>query len=762
MQSREDALRYHSEGRPGKIEVSWTKPVSSQLDLSLAYSPGVAEPCRDIFENPDLVDLYTARRNLVAVVTNGTAVLGLGNIGPRAAKPVMEGKSVLFKRFADIDVFDLEIDQIDPERFIDIVRSLEPTFGGINLEDIRAPECFIIERELRRTMNIPVFHDDQHGTAIISAAALQNACLLQKKEVSEVRIACIGAGAAAISCMHLWVRLGARRENITMVDHVGVIHPRRSDIDEFRAFFARPENDPRSTLAEAIKGADVLIGLSTGGIVSGEMLKTMAERPIIFALANPDAEISYEDARAARPDAIVATGRSDTPNQVNNVLGFPYIFRGALDVRASGINEEMKVAAATALATLARQDVPDDVLRAYGRSQMKFGPEYIIPKPFDSRVLHWVAPAVAEAAVKSGVAREEIDIAAYRDRLYQKLSPARRVLWNVMSAARSQPRRIVFPEGDHDNIIRAARRVKDAQIAEPILLGTPTKVAARAKTLGVNLDDVTVIQPRASENLEAYAEAYFAKRSRKGVTPSSALAELRRSRTSFAMMMVELGDADGVVAGATQDYPATIRPALKLIGVRDDINIACGMYLVVSKQTVTFLADTTINISPDASTLAEIAQLVAEKVLEFGIQPRVAMLSFSNFGDAPHPESLKVAEATRLLKQRQPELMVDGEMQANVALNPAERQNYPFCQLDGPANVLIFPNLAAGNAAYKLLALSGGTDVIGPVLLGMKKPVSVLQQNASVDSIVHMTALTVFQANRDLHPGSGAPPVDGE
>jgi malate dehydrogenase (oxaloacetate-decarboxylating)(NADP+) len=748
MQSREDALRYHAEGRPGKIEVVWTKPVASQLDLSLAYSPGVAEPCRAIHENPDLVDTYTARRNLVAVVTNGTAVLGLGDIGPRAAKPVMEGKAVLFKRFADIDVFDLEVDAKDPERFIDIVSSLEPTFGGINLEDIKAPECFVIERELRRRMNIPVFHDDQHGTAIISAAALKNACEVQQKKLSDIRVTCIGAGAAAISCMHMWVRMGVRTENITMFDQDGVIHLRRPDLDEFRRLFARPLDDLRTTMAEVIVGADVLIGLSAGGLVTPEMVLTLAPRPIIFALANPDPEIDYATAVRARPDAIVATGRSDYPNQVNNVLGFPSIFRGALDVRASEISEEMKVAAANALAELAREDVPDDVLRAYGREDMKFGPEYIIPKPFDSRVLHRVAPAVARAAIESGVARDQLDILAYTDRLYQKLSPARRVLWNVMSAARSKPGRIVYPEGDHDGIIRAARRVLDAGIAIPTLLGYAEKIQERAAELGVSLEGIHLIEPRRSEALHTYADHYFQLRCRKGITAKGALTELGRTRTAFAMMMLEMGDVDGVVAGAQQDYPATIRPALRIIGVRDDVKIACGMYIVISKHGVFFLADTTINIQPDAETLSEIALLVAEKVQDFGIQPRVAMLSFSNFGDAPHAESKKVALATRLVKARRPDLIIDGEMQANVALSEADRASYPFSSLAENANVLIFPNLDAGNAAYKLLAVTGGADVVGPVLLGMKKPVSVLQQNASVDAIVHMTALTVAQASR--------------
>jgi malate dehydrogenase (oxaloacetate-decarboxylating)(NADP+) len=747
MHSRDDALRYHREGRPGKIEVVSTKPVSSQLDLSLAYSPGVAEPCRDIHADPELVDAYTARRNLVAVVTNGTAVLGLGDIGPRAAKPVMEGKGVLFKRFADIDVFDLEVDEKDPDRFVQIVRSLEPTFGGINLEDIKAPDCFIIERALRAQMKIPVFHDDQHGTAIISAAALKNACLLQEKPIGMVNVTCIGAGAAATSCMQMWVRMGVPRENITMVDEHGVLNETRG-LDEFRAEFARPASDERRTISEAIAGADVLIGLSVGGLVTPAMLKTMAPKPIIFALANPDPEISYEDAIAARPDAIVATGRSDFPNQVNNVLGFPYIFRGALDARASAINEEMKIAAAFAIAALAREEVPEDVLRAYGQARLKFGREYIIPKPFDSRVLHWVAPAVAEAAQATGVARETLDINAYRDRLYQQIAPARRVLWNITEAAKNNPQRVVYPEGDNENIIRAARRVADAQIAHPILLGVSERIWSRARNAGVSLEGIRIVDPRRSDAVERYAQAYFEKRSRKGMILEEAVREMQRFRTSFGMMMVELGDADGIVAGAQQDYPMTIRPALKIIGVRNDVKKACGMYMVVTKTNVTFLADTTINITPDAETLAQVAVLAAERVRGLGIEPRVAMLSFSNFGDAPHPESRKVAEATALVKHRCPGLMIDGEMQANVALDPEDRARYPFSELKGAANVLVFPNLDAGNAAYKLLAVAGGADVVGPMLLGMRKPVNVLQQGASVDAIVHMTAITVTQAQR--------------
>ncbi|HET9956347.1 MAG TPA: NADP-dependent malic enzyme [Polyangiaceae bacterium] len=748
MSKDEEALLYHSEGRPGKIEVVWTKPVASQLDLSKAYSPGVAAPCRAIAADPDKVDLYTARRNLVAVVTNGTAVLGLGNIGPRAAKPVMEGKGVLFKRFADIDVFDIELDAQDPEEVVRIVRALEPTFGGINLEDIRAPDCFVIERALREQMSIPVFHDDQHGTAIISAAAVRNAAYLQEKNLADLKVTCVGAGAAATSCMRMWVRAGVRRENITMLDVGGVLHLGRPDLDQFRRDFARPLSDPRRTLQEAIVDADVLIGLSVGGLVTPAMLKTMAKRPIVFALANPDPEIGYREAIAARPDAIVATGRSDFPNQVNNVLGFPYIFRGALDVGARAITEEMKVAAAEALAELAREEVSDEVLRAYGRSRMRFGRDYIIPKPFDTRVLYWVAPAVARAAQESGVARFSIDVDDYRRRLFQRISPTRRVLWNILESARSSPRRIVYPESEHDGILRAAYRVMEEGIAHPILIGARDRILEQASHLGVDLSRATLVDPRESDKLESYADAFWAKRQRKGLTRHGALKELRRSRTLFGMVMVDQGDADGIVAGARQDYPATIRPALQVIGVRDGVTHAAGIYMVVSKSGVRFMADATINIDPDADTLAEIAILAAETVADLGLEPRVALISFSNFGDAPHPSSKKVAEAVAIVKRRRPDLMVDGEMQVNVALDEEARAPYPFSKLKGSANVLIFPNLDAGNAAYKIVAASGEADVVGPIVMGMRRPVNVLQQGASVDAIVHMTAITVARANR--------------
>ncbi len=748
MSRREDALKYHSAGRPGKIEVTWTKPVASQLDLSLAYTPGVAEPCREIASNPDAVDLYTARRNLVAVVTNGTAVLGLGNIGPRAAKPVMEGKAVLFKRFADIDVFDLELAENDPDRFIQIVQALEPTFGGINLEDIRAPDCFVIERALRERMSIPVFHDDQHGTAIITTAALRNAAELQGKSLDSLKVTCIGAGAAATSCMQMWVRLGVKRENITMTDLAGVLFDGRGDIDEFRAPFARPSSDPRRTLAEAMVDADVMIGLSAGGVVTPAMLKSMGKKPIVFALANPDPEIDYQLARETRPDALLATGRSDYPNQVNNVLGFPYMFRGALDVRARTISEEMKLAAAEAIAALAREDVPDDVLRAYGRQRMRFGHDYIIPKPFDSRVLYWVAPAVARAAMQSGVARDTLDPDEYRERLYRTISPSRRVLFRITETAKADPRRIVFPESENDNILRAAHRLLEEGLATPVLLGAPLRIQEHAEQLGIALEGAILIDPRESPDLDNYVESYWRKRQRRGTTRHHAFKELRRSRTAFGLMMLDAGHADGLVAGVRQDYPATIRPALQIIGVREGVRRAAGMYMVVSKTDVRFLADTTINIDPDEDTLAEIAILAADAVRDLGIEPRVAMLSFSNFGDAPHPESRKVANATSKVKALRPDLMIDGEMQANVALDEDARAPYPFCTLKGSANVLIFPNLDAGNAAYKLMGATGGVEVIGPIVLGMRKQVNVLQQGASVDAIVHMSAITVARAIR--------------
>lgn len=740
---REDALRYHAEGRPGKIEVVPTTPVATQRDLSLAYSPGVAEPCREIAADPSTVGLYTARNNLVAVITNGTAVLGLGDIGPLAAKPVMEGKGVLFKRYADIDVFDIEVDASDPERFIEVVAALEPTFGGINLEDIKAPDSFVIEQTLRERMNIPVFHDDQHGTAIISAAALLNAADLQEHNLEDCRVVCIGAGAAAIACMNLWMKLGVRKENIAMVDRHGVIREDRDDeMDPFRRGFALPTSDPRKSLEEAFDGAHIMCGLASGGLVSKDMVARMAPRPIIFALANPDPEISYDDAREARPDAIVGTGRSDFPNQVNNVLGFPYIFRGALDVSASTINEEMKLAAARALAELAREGVPENVISAYGGEAIKFGPDYIIPKPMDTRSLTHVAPAVAKAAMDSGVAGKQIDIDAYTESLSHRLDPTRRIMWKVTATAKQAKARIVFPEGDELRIVQAARILADDGIAHPILIGMPALIEERAQAAGIELDGIEILARHQLPNLEEMAEQLWALRQRKGLTRGEAHARLYRSKTHYGLMMVRRGEADALIAGLTGNYAETIRPALQLVGVRTDVRKAAGLYMVITKRGALFLADTTINIESDAETMAETAILAADRVRSLGITPKVAMLSFSNFGDAPHPESTKVAQATRLVKKQRPDIMVDGEMQADVALLKHVRAHYPFCELEGTANVLIFPNLSAGNIAYKIISAMDGVDVIGPLVLGMQKPVNVLQPSASVQTIVHLASIT--------------------
>ncbi|MFK7988955.1 MAG: NADP-dependent malic enzyme [Sandaracinaceae bacterium] len=741
-----DALDYHRGSRPGKIEVVPTKPVETQRDLSLAYSPGVAEPARAIHADPRAVDLYTGRRNLVGVVTNGTAVLGLGDVGPLAAKPVMEGKAVLFKKYADIDVFDIELAASDPDLLIEVVAALEPTFGGINLEDISAPHCFRVERELEARCGIPVFHDDQHGTAIISGAALLNAAELQDKQLGDLIVTCIGAGAAAIGSMRMWVTLGVKPENITLFDLDGVIREDRPDLGEHLVPFARPADDTRSTLSDIIAGADVLIGLSAGGIVKPEMIERMADKPIIFALANPDPEIDYETARLTRPDAIVGTGRSDFPNQVNNVLGFPYIFRGALDVAASRIDDSMKLAAARALARLAREGVTDDVLEAYGGQPLKFGPEYIIPKPVDDRSLFWVAPAVAEAAMSSGVARESIDLAAYRAELERKLSPTRRVMWNVTRFAKSDPGRIAFPDGEDDAILRAAEIIVSDRIATPVLLGRPRMIASKAKMLGVDLSGVEIIDSEDPPRMEAHANALFELRGRRGMTLAAARRLLRR-RIYYALSMLHEDHVDGVVSGYDTPYPETIRPALQIIGVRPGVDRACGCYLVVTKNDVKLLADTTINIEPTSETLAETAILCADFARSLGIEPRIAMLSFSNFGDAAHPRSRRVAKAVERVRERRPEMMVEGEMQADVALIEEARRPYPFAALEGPANVLVFPNLDAGNIAYKLLS-SLGSAAIGPIVLGMNKPVNVLQQNASVSTIVHMTSLTVAHAIR--------------
>ena len=745
MSTREDALAYHALGRPGKIAVVATKPVASQRDLSLAYSPGVAEPCRAIALEPELVARYTARGNLVAVITNGTAVLGLGDIGPLAAKPVMEGKGVLFKKFADIDVFDIELAENDPDKLVEIICALEPTFGGINLEDIKAPECFVVERKLRERLKIPVFHDDQHGTAIICAAALKNAVELQRKKMPELKVICLGAGAAAVACMELWMRLGVRRENIWMADSKGIVVEGRSSMNEFKARFARPPHEKPLSLSDAFQDADVFLGLAAGDLVTAEMVKRMAPRPIIFALANPDPEIPYEVARAARPDAIVATGRSDYPNQVNNVLGFPYVFRGALDVGARCINEEMKLAAALALAELTQREVPDRVQQAYGGGLLRYGPDYIIPKPFDQRVLYWVAPAVAKAAIDSGVAREKLDMVEYTERLKRMLSPTSKLLFRINELARREPKRIVFTEGAEPKILRAAAILLEEGIGKPILLGRPERIRESAEAAGIKLTGMELVYPRLDARVEGFAELYHKLRERRGVTRADALRIVAGRSTYFGMLMLREGHADTVVSGLTHRYADTIKPALEVIGVRKGVKRACGMHIVINDRSVRLLADTTLNIDPDAETLAEIASQAVEAAQYLGIEPRVALLSFSTFGSAPAPSSRKMAEATRLLKQLHPHLNLDGEMAADVALSAEKRRSYPFSTLTGDANVLVFPNLDASNIAHKLIG-GAEADVIGPVLLGMDKPVALLTPESSVDDIVHLTTIAVSRA----------------
>jgi malate dehydrogenase (oxaloacetate-decarboxylating)(NADP+) len=741
---RQEALDYHSQGRPGKIQVSPTKPFKNQRDLSLAYTPGVAEPCREIAARPAEVYRYTAKGNLVAVVTNGTAVLGLGNIGSLASKPVMEGKGILFKTFADLDVFDLEVGSEDPGDVIRFCQLLEPTVGGINLEDIRSPDCFEIEERLRATLSIPVFHDDQHGTAIITGAALLNALELVAKDLASVRVVFAGAGAAAIATAEHCVRLGVRREHIVLCDQHGVIQSERDDLDPYKRRFAGRTG--MRTLAQALQGADVFVGLSVGGIVTGEMLEGMAERPIVFALANPTPEIMPEEARRARSDAIIATGRSDYPNQVNNVLGFPFIFRGALDVRATRINEEMEMAATRALAALAKEEVPDAVTRAYGLERLRFGPEYLIPKPFDPRVLLWVAPAVAWAAVGSGVAGRVIDVDEYRAELDARLGRAREVMRGLSSRAQQAAQRIVFPEGEDPRVLKAARILADEGIAEPILLGEPDAMRRQADDAGVTLEDITLANPRASAHVATFAEQLWERRRRKGIT-------LREARTRVldpmyhALLMLRSGQADAVVAGVDMYYPDAIRPALEVIGAEPGRRHVSGIYMLVLPQQTLFFADCTVNIDPDAETLAEIASATAEFVERLGIEPRVALLSFSNFGSVRHPAAAKVWQAVALLHEREPALVVDGEMQADTAV--VERiltKTYPFSKLREPANVLIFPNLDAANIAYKLLDRLGNAQAIGPILVGMAQPVHVLQRGSDVNDIVNMAVIAAVDA----------------
>ena len=744
---KQDALDYHSQGRPGKIQVVPTKPTNSQRDLSLAYSPGVAEPCLKIADNKEDVYKYTAKGNLVAVISNGSAVLGLGDIGPEASKPVMEGKGLLFKIFADIDVFDLEIDSNNIDEFVMIVKALEPTFGGINLEDIKAPECFEIERRLKESMSIPVMHDDQHGTAIISAAALINACELQKKKLEKIRIVVNGAGAAAISCTRLYVSLGVKRENIVMLDRSGVIRKDRDNLEGTKAEFATIRNV--STLADAIKDSDVFIGLSSPDVLTADMLKTMAKNPIVFAMANPNPEIAYELAVKTRKDIIMATGRSDYPNQVNNVLGFPYIFRGALDVRATGINEEMKKAAVFAIAELAKRTVPEAVNLAYNSRNLKFGKDYIIPKPIDFRLITSVSPAVAKAAIDSGVARKIItDWEAYNEELKSRLGMDDKLLRAVTNKAKSSPKRVVFAEADNYKILKSAQIVKDEGIAIPILLGNRERIKQIIAEHELELEGVEIINPIEEKIISAqYAEYLFKKRQRRGVTLFEAK-KLMRDRNYYGASMVQFGQADALISGLTKDYGTTIKPALQVIGIEEGVNRVAGMYMMLTKKGPVFFGDTTVNENPTLEELVDVTVLIDRSVKKFNIQPRIAMLSYSNFGsnDGIVPE--KVRQAVKILHQKYPEIIVDGDMQANFAMNPELlKDNYPFSSLIGaPANVLMFPNLESGNIAYKLLQELGGAEAVGPILLGLKKPVHVLQLDSSVREIVNMVTIAVVDA----------------
>lgn len=748
------ALEYHSTGRKGKIEVIATKPCQTAQDLSMAYTPGVAEPCLAIEQNPEDAYQYTAKGNLVAVVSNGTAVLGLGNIGALAGKPVMEGKGVLFKRFADVDVFDIELNSEDPDEIIRAVQLLEPTFGGINLEDIKAPECFYIEEELKKTMNIPVFHDDQHGTAIISAAGLINALLLVDKKIEEVRMVVNGAGAAAIACTNLIVSLGLKPENLIMCDTKGVIYKGRSEgMNKYKERFA--VDTPLRTLEEAAAGCDVLLGLSSKGAFTAEMVRAMAVNPIIFAMANPDPEITPEDARAVRGDVLVATGRSDYPNQVNNVLGFPFIFRGALDVRATTINEEMKQAAVFALAELAREECPDSVCRAYGNVKFSFGRDYIIPKPFDPRALLRVAPAIAKAAMASGVARQPIeDMAKYLETLESLQGKSKETLRMIINKAKCDPKSVVFPEGENEKVLRAAQVLVEQGIARPILLGSETNIRRTVQELDIELNGVTIIDPAGSDKSEEYAVELFHLRQRKGLTLSESRRLMtRKSRTHYGCMMVRKGDADTLLAGVDSNYADTIRPALQVIGKQDGLSSVHGLYMMVFKKGIFFLADTTVCIEPNAAELAETAILAAEKARMLEIEPSVAMLSMSNFGSVQHPQADKVRRAVEIVKGKEPGLVIDGEMQADTAVvTEILQKSFPFATLKEAANILIFPDLTSGNICYKLLRQLGGADAIGPILMGMNKPVHILQIGDDVMDIVNMAAIAVVDAQNCTAP----------
>ena len=747
---KQDALDYHSQGRPGKIEVIPTKPHSSQRDLSLAYSPGVAEPCLEIEKNPEDAYKYTAKGNLVAVISNGTAVLGLGDIGALASKPVMEGKGLLFKIFADIDVFDIEVDAKDIDLFVNTVKAIAPTFGGINLEDIKAPECFEIERRLKEELNIPLMHDDQHGTAIISAAALLNACEVAKKKIDKVKIVVNGAGASAISCAKLYIAVGASKENILMLDSKGVLSVERDDLDAQKKFFAST-NKKAKTLEDAMKDADVFVGLSKGNIVSQKMIQSMAKRPIVFALANPDPEIPYADAMAARPDIIMATGRSDHPNQVNNVLGFPFIFRGALDVRATQINEAMKLAAVYAIANLAKEAVPEAVNSAYDSKNITFGPEYIIPKPIDPRLIYTVAPAVAKAAMESGVAQHKItNWDGYVQELINRLGLDNKLIRNITAKAKQNPKRVVFTEADHYKILKAAQQVADEGIAKPILLGDAEKIRKLIADNNLDLGDIPIIDPRSKEEDErrmSFGDIFFKKRQRRGFTLYEAK-KVMRERNHFGAMMVETGAADAMISGLTRKYGDPIRPALQIIGVQEGVNRVAGMYIMNTKQGPFFFADCTMNVNPSVQDIVDITVLTANSVKQFNITPRIALLSYSNFGSAEGEVPNKMRDAIELLHKNYPGMIVDGEVQANFALNnELLKEQFPFSDLvDKKVNTLIFPNLASGNIAYKLIQEMAGAEAIGPVLIGMKKPVHILQLGSSVREIVNMVTIAVVDA----------------
>lgn len=745
MDLDEQALQYHALPRPGKIELGLTKPCATQRDLSLAYTPGVAAPCLEIQKDDSASYKYTSRGNLVAVISNGTAVLGLGDIGAAAGKPVMEGKGVLFKRFAGIDVFDLEVRTHDPDEFIELVANLEPTFGGINLEDIKAPECFKIEQALVERMNIPVFHDDQHGTAIISGAALVNGCLLQEKKIEDVRIIVCGAGAAGIACAEFYVALGAQRENIWLVDSRGVVTTDRDNLTPEKAEFAA-ETKARS-LADAMKDADVFAGLSRAGLLTEAMVKTMAKRPMIFAMANPTPEIFPDQARSARDDAIVATGRSDFPNQVNNVLGFPFIFRGALDVRARKINEEMKLAASRALADLTREDVPDVVLRAYGLERLRFGRDYIIPKPFDPRVLTWEAAAVAKAAEASGVARNPIkSVELYRESLVASQSHGQEFLSQIRHKARDQEKRIIFSDGEHDTIIRAVHILREERFVSPVLVGNVERIHLRAAELGVKLEGATIIDPLAHENIDALAKHFFEKRKRKGITWADAQYYSARPDW-FAALMLDLGQVDGLVAGISRSHPFVMKAILQIIPLRADVERVSGMFITITRDRLYFLADCTAQMDPSAEQLAETALMTADAAQRFSTQDvKVAMLSYSNFGTVLNAQTEKIREAVRIVKAKRPGLCIDGEMQADTAISSdIQQRSFPFCELGGRANVLIFPDLASGNITSKLLQHIGGVETIGPLTLGLARPVNILHPSCDVEDVVNAAAMTVIE-----------------